>query len=354
MVHRVAGRARRSSAALRLVRGAGAAALGDLRIIIGGRVLFVADEVAVVFVDALPLFFGQRAGLFDIPLAALGGVGGRFAFERAVIVRLFGRFRFGCDALERMLARPARGCFLCDDGGLGCRLFCGRFFFHGFCFLFRLDFFCRCGRGGFFLRFRFGGAHRLQRVFARPACEHGLLRLFGGCGGSFRFRRGELDVVCFLLIRGGHAGGRLFQEREVNVACGRGIVEVVVAFRDQTVDDRARIFPFGAVLLNDLAALVGDLEVFAAAAVAHAAPIRGDVVLAFQPLQGAVQRRLFEHILILALFFDLADDLVAIFISVIKSAENDRIDMPADQVAVDGAAVALGPIFVVRIVQIHR
>ena len=151
----------------------------------------------------------------------------------------------------------------------------------------------------------------------------------------------------------GHARGRFFQQRKIDGRCGGRVVEVVVALGNEAVDDGARILPLRQVLLHDPFALVRDLEIFAAAAVADAAPVRGDVVLAFQPLQCAVQGGLLQHILSFALRFDLADDLVAVFVSVIEGTENNGVDVAADQVAADGGCAVGSFVLIVAIVNIH-
>ena len=131
-----------------------------------------------------------------------------------------------------------------------------------------------------------------------------------------------------------HAGRRLLEDAHVHRG-GGGIGEVEILVGDEAVDDGAGVLPFRLILFGDRLACLRQGKVLAPSAADRAAPVGGDVAVFFQALEGAVKRGLFERILSVALLFDLGDDLVSVFVAVIERAQNDRIDMSADEVGTD-------------------
>ena len=105
-------------------------------------------------------------------------------------------------------------------------------------------------------------------------------------------------------------------------------------------------------MFGDDFTLFGQLKIFASAAVGYAAPIRSYEVLCFQPFERAVQSGLFQCILPLALFFDFIDDFITVFVPVVEGTQDNRIDVPADQIAADGSGFVIFFFFIIR-VKIH-
>ena len=151
----------------------------------------------------------------------------------------------------------------------------------------------------------------------------------------FRVIEGRLIVEFVVAPFAARDAGRRFLEN-AHIDRGRGGVgEVEILIGDQTVDDRAGIFPFRLILLGNGFPRFGEGKVFAPSAADRSAPIGCDIAVLFQPLEGAVEGGLFERILTVALALDLCDDLVAVLVAVVECAQDDRVDVPADQVGTD-------------------
>ena len=55
----------------------------------------------------------------------------------------------------------------------------------------------------------------------------------------------------------------------------------------------------------------------------------------FQPLQRTVKRRLFDGVQPARFAFDFVEYIVAVFVAVVEAAQNNGVDMPADQIGTD-------------------
>lgn len=104
----------------------------------------------------------------------------------------------------------------------------------------------------------------------------------------------------------------------------------------------SRIFPFGKISFGDLLALIRQPKIFAPPAVGKVAVIRLYVAEGFEPLKRAVKRRLFQRIKSAALLFDLVYNIVTVLIPVVKASQDDRIDVPADEIGADRDALFFG------------
>ena len=81
---------------------------------------------------------------------------------------------------------------------------------------------------------------------------------------------------------------------------------MLVAVRNQAVDNRTRIFPFGKGLFHEFLAFVGQAEIFSPAAVGKFSVVRSDVPQRFKAFQRAVQSRLLDGIQAARFAFDFA------------------------------------------------
>ena len=150
-------------------------------------------------------------------------------------------------------------------------------------------------------------------------------------------------VVAALAAR--HAGGGLFEHPHIHRS-GGGVGEVKVLIGNEAIDNGARILPLRLVLFGDRLACLGEGEVLAPSAADRTAPIRGDIAVLSEALQGAVKGGLFERILPVALLFDLCNDLVAVFVAVVQSTQDDGVDVPADEIGADRLfRLCLGALF---------
>ena len=146
---------------------------------------------------------------------------------------------------------------------------------------------------------------------------------------------GRLEVqLVVLAFAARNAGSRIAQNAHIH-GSGGGVGKIEVLIRNKAVNDGARIFPFRLILFGDDFARFRQTEIFAAAAADGTSPIRSDVPVLFQTFERAVKGGLFERILPVALMLDLRNDLVSVLVAVVEGAQNDGIDMPADEVGAD-------------------
>ena len=115
-----------------------------------------------------------------------------------------------------------------------------------------------------------------------------------------------------------------------------GKVVMGVSVRNEAVDDRARIFPFGEIVFGELFSFFRKPEIFAPAAVGKVPVIRFDVFEGFEAFERAVKGGLFQRVQPAALLFDLVDDVVAVLVAVVQASQDDRVDVPADEIGTDG------------------